>query len=254
MNQNSTMTFSIDQERLEYHLKNKRRKIIRLLICMIVWAIILLYMITPLSTYKMMHVKGNVYLTEDEILDLADIKSKWWWIVDSEKLKEKLEKHPNISNVSVSKGFEGLNISILERYPLAIKDGNYVMNNAEVIGKEDYDLNIENLIDITTLSRDATTTFVNQYIHVDLNVRNVFYRAEMQDEKIMILYGNFDENSHFKIYLNLDYLSIKLSNNNFINIKSEMLGKVNSDNVQYKQGNPCIIEYNFKNVYEFKVG
>ena len=43
------------------------------------------------------------------------------------------------------------------------------------------------------------------------------------------------------------------NSDNFLNIKREMLGKVNSDNVQYTQGNPCIVEYNFKNVYEYKM-
>ena len=56
------------------------------------------------------------------------------------------------------------------------------------------------------------------------------------------------------MYLNLDCLSIKLSRSIFYNIKDEILGKVNSDNVQYSQGNPCIIEYNFKNIYEYRLG
>lgn len=252
---NNTMTFSIEKERLEYHLRNKRRKTIRLLICLIIWAILIIYLATPLSTYKMMNVKGNVYLSRDEIIELGDIKSTWWWLVDSEKLKSKLEQHTNIDNVSISKGMNGLNISILEKYPLAIKDDKYLMNTTlELLEKDKYPMQIGNLIDISNLDNETTNIFANQFIHVDLVVRESFYSAAMQDNKIIILDGKFDENSYFKIYLNLDCLSIKLSNNNFLKIKNEILGKVNSHNVQYSQGNPCIVEYNFKNVYEYKVG
>ena len=254
MKDNNTIAFSIDKERLEYHLKNKRRKIIRLLICLIIWAILIIYLATPLSTYRMMHVKGNVYLSEDEIIELGEIESTWWWLVDSEKLKTKLEEHYNIDNVSVSKGVDGLNISILEKYPLAIKDDKYLMNTTlELVEKESYPMSIDHLIDVSELDSDHLNIFVHQYIHVDLDVRETFSRGEMKDDKIIVLDGKFDENSYFKMYLNLDCLSIKLSRDNFLNIRSEILGKVNSLNVQYSQGNPCIVEYDFKNVYEYKV-
>ena len=254
MKNNSTMTFSIDEEQLAYHIRHKRRKIIRLLICLIIWAIMVIYLLTPLSTYKMMNVKGNVYLSEDDILNLADIKSTWWWIVDSDKLKNKLEEHPNIDNVSISKGFEGLNISILEKYPLAIKNDKYLMNTTlELLEKDKYQGNVSNLINISDMDEDFTNIFANQYIHVDLEVRERLIKGSMQDDKIMILDGKFDENSYFKMYLNLDCLAIKLSTTIFYNIKDEILGKMNSDNVQYNQGNPCIIEYNFKNIYEYKL-
>ena len=254
MKNTNTIAFSIDQERLAYHSKNKRRKIIRLLVCLIIWGIIAIYLATPLSTYKMMHVKGNVYLKEEEILDLLDIKSTWWWLVDSEKVKTILEEHPNIDNVSISKGTKGLNISILEIYPLAIINETYLMNDGNILKIEKYPLSIDKIIDISELTTESLSVFSNEYIHVDLAIRELFSRATMLDDKTIVMEGKFDESSHFKIFLNLDCLRIKLSSNNFLKIKSEILGKINEHNVQYSQENPCIVEYNFKDIYEYKVG
>jgi hypothetical protein len=203
----------------------------------------------------MMHVKGNVYLSENEVIELANIKHTWWWLVDSKKLKDKLESYENIDNVSVSYGFNGLNISILERYPLAIKDNKYFMNTIELIEKDDYPYTINNLIDISELDSNAITTFANQYIHVDLGIRETFTSAKMEDEnsKIIILNGKFDDSSYFEMKLNLDCMAIKLSSTNFNNIKEEILGKIKDNNVKYSVDNPCIVEYNFTNVYEYKI-
>lgn len=254
MNIDDTMTFSIDKEREEYHFRKRRKKIIKLLISLIIWAIIIIYLLTPFSSYKMMNVKGNVYLDEEEVIELAGIKNTWWWLVDSKKLKDKLETYVNIDNVSVSKGFNGLNISILEKYPLATRDGKYLMNTTlELMEKSEYPYTIDKLVDVSELNSTYVNLFANQYIHVDLKIREYFISAKMQDEKIMIIEGKFNESSYFKIYLNLDCLSIKLSSDNFNKIKSEILGKVSDDNVQYDKDNPCIVKYNFTSVYEYRV-
>lgn len=255
MELNDTMAFSIDKEREDYHYRKKRRKIIKLLIALIIWAVLIIYLITPFSTYKMMHVKGNVYLSEDEIIELAGIKNTWWWVIDSGKLKSKLETYDNIDNVSISKGLNGLNISILEKYPLAIRNDKYLMNTTlELLDKSEYNYSINNLVDISEIQEQYLNVFANQYIHVDLDIRETFYKASMEDDKILIFEGKFDEKSYFKMKLNLDCVSIKLSSTNFYKIKKEILGKVINDNVEYNKENPCIVEYNFTNVYEYKIG
>lgn len=255
MNMKDTMAFSIDKERADYHFRKKRRKVIKLFISLFLWLLLVIYLITPFATYKMMHVKGNVYLTEREIIELAGIKNTWWWLVDSQKLKDKLEEQENIDNVSISKNIYGLSISILEKYPLAIKDDKYLMNTTlELLDRENYKYKIDNLVDISDIDDAYLNVFANQYIHVDLKIRNVFTKASMQDDKIIIFEGHFDENSYFEMKLNIDCLSIKLSGDNFYKIKNEILGKVVNDNVKYNQGNPCIVEYNFTNVYEYRIG
>jgi cell division septal protein FtsQ len=255
MDNENTIAFSLDKERYEYHHKKRRRKLIRLLVALIIWGIIVIYLLTPFSTYKMMHVKGNVYLSEDEVIELGDIKSTWWWMVDTNKLKSKLEKHDNIDNVSISRGFNGLNISILEKYPLALRNDKYLMNTTlELLEKDKYNHEVNNLIDISEIDSLYLNLFANQYIHVDLDIRETFYSAYMEDNKIIVLNGNFDDSSYFVIKLNLDCLSIKLSRSNFLNIKEEILGKVNNDNVKYSIDDPCIVRYNLTDVYEYEIG
>lgn len=255
MDMENTMTFSLDKEREEYHFRKRRRKMVKLLIASILWAILVVYLLTPFATYKMMHVKGNVYLKEEDIIELAGIKNTWWWLVDSDKLKKELESYENIDNVSVAFGLDGLNISILEKYPLAIKDNKYLMNTTlELLEKEKYPYQINDLVDISEMDSKYLNVFANQYIHVDLEIREVFNNAYMKDDKIIILEGNFDDKSYFKMELNLDFLSIKLSSTNFTKIKDEILGKINNDNVEYTIDNPLYVKYNFTNVYEYQIG
>lgn len=250
----NTMTFSFEKERNDYHSKKRRRKIIRLLIALIIWVILFIYLLTPFSTYKMMHVKGNVYLSEEEVIKMANIKNTWWWLVDSSELKKALEKDENIDNVSVSRGFNGLNISIFEKYPIATKNNKYVMNTLEIIEKEDYKREIGEVIDVSELDSQHLNLFANQYIHVDLSIRDAFYMANMEDSKTIIIKGKFDESSYFEMKLDMDCLSIKLSSSNFLKIKEEILGKVHDDNVEYSKENPCIVRYNLTNVYEYEIG
>lgn len=250
----NTMTFSFEKERYEYHSKKRRRKIIRLLIALVIWAVLIIYLLTPFSKYKMMHVKGNVYIKEDEIIEMANIKNTWWWLVDSSELKLALEKHENIDNVSISKGFNGLNISIFERYPIAIKEDKYVLNTLELINKEDYKIDIGDVIEVNELDSQYLNLFANQYIHVDLDIRNTFYKAIMEDNKTIVLKGKFSESSYFEMKLDIDSLAIKLSSSNFIKIREEILGKMSIDNVEYSKENPCIVRYNLTNVYEYEIG
>jgi len=254
MNIEDTIAFSIDKEREEYHYRKRKRKIVKLIISLVIWLVIIIYLITPFSSYKMMHVKGNVYLKEAEIIDMAGIKHMWWWLVDSDALKDKLETYENIDNVSISKGVNGLNISILEKYPLATRNDKYLMNTTlELLEKEKYPYTINNLVDISEIEAEYINIFSNQYIRVDLDIREVFMNAKMVDDKIIEMEGKFNESTYFKIFLNLECLSIKLSNKNFSKIKEEILGKVSSNNVEYSKDNPCVVKYDFTDVYKYEI-
>ena len=253
MNEENTMTFSLDKEKEAYHYRKKRRKVIKLLISMIIWVVIVVYLITPFSTYKMMHVRGNVYLKESEVLELSGIKNIWWWLVDKNKLKDTLEAYENIDNVSISTGFNGLNISILERYPLAIRDGKYLMNtSAELIEKDAYPYHIDKLIDISEIDEQYTSIFASQYLHVNLDIREIFYRGKTEKDKVIILFGKLDD-VYFQIKLNIDNLAIKLKEEQFANIKREMLAKIRNDEVKCELDNQCLVDYNLTGMYEYRI-
>ena len=96
----NAMTFSIEKEREEYHLRKRKRKMVKLYISLVMWALIIAFLCTPFASYRGMSVNGNVYLSEEEIINYAGIKYSWWWVIDSDKVRKKLEEHENIDNVS----------------------------------------------------------------------------------------------------------------------------------------------------------
>lgn len=259
-NIDTAMTFSIDKEREEYHLKKKKRKMVKLFIAFVVWVTIVTFLVTPFATYKMMHVNGNVYLTETEVLEYAGIKDTWWWVVDSNKVKSKLESHENIDNVSLSFNFEGLHISILEKYPLAKRtfEGKdyYIMNtkfDPVLVSETNYD--IEKLIDITDIESSVINDFAKQYSNVRLSVREYFYKLEAtENDRTVVLKGRFNENCYFNMEINIDeYFQLKLENQKINNIKEEILGKMARDNVKYGVDNPIYVRYNLTNIDSYKI-
>lgn len=255
----NTMTFSIDKEREEYHARKKKRKMIRLYIALVIWVIIITFLCTPFATYKMMHVDGNVYLSEEEILEYAKIKNVWWWAIDADKVKNKLEEHHDIDNVSISFTWEGLHISILEKYPIATLniDGKdyYIMNTSfDPVLKSEHKYDIDNLIDITNLDESKRNEFIKEYSNVDLDIRSNFYGLESTlDEDVVVLKGKFNENAYFDIEIDLEYLSFKLDNEKFINIKEEILGELAKSNVKYGIDNPLYVDYNLTYNQDYKV-
>ena len=162
MNNQDLVTIAVDKEIEEYHSHKKRRKLVKLLIALFVWLLLIIYLATPLSMYMMMHVKGNVYLKEKEIIEMAGIEHTWWWAIDSKKVAAKLEEYDNIDNVSMSVDIKGLNISIVEIYPLAVKNDKYVMNIAsKLLDKEEYKYRdrVTKIIDISDLDDEYVSRF-----------------------------------------------------------------------------------------------
>ena len=255
----NTMTFSIEKEREEYHKRKRKRKIVKLYISLVIWAIIIAFLCSPFASYKMMNVNGNVYLSEEEIIEYAGIKHSWWWIVDGNKVKEKLEEHGNIDNVSVSFDWRGLHISILEKYPLVslVIDGNsyYITNTSFVpVLQSECNFGETHLIDISELDESLRNDFVRKYSNVHLDVRNTFYKLETTSEDgVVIMKGKFNDNAYFNIEIKLEYLDVKLEEEKFNNIKEEILGKIGSSNVKYDIDNPVSVKYNFTDTSRYEI-
>ena len=253
-----TMAFSIEKEREEYHQRKKKRKLVKLYISLALWAIIIVFLCSPLSTYKMMNVNGNVYLSEKEIIDYAGIRHSWWWIVDADKVKTKLEEHDNIDNVSISFDWKGLHISILEKYPLAtltIDGEKYCILNTSFNPVKESECHklTDNLIDISDLPEDKRNSFIRKYSSVSSSARDVLYGLDYVSDDVVLLKGKFSEEAYFNIEISIEYLDVKLEEEKFKNIKEEILGKVGSSNVKYDIDNPINVKYNFTNVGYYEI-
>ena len=255
----NAMTFSIEKEREEYHLRKKKRKMVKLYISLVMWALIIAFLCTPFATYKAMSVNGNVYLSEEEVIDFAGIKHSWWWAIDSDKVRKKLEEHENIDNVSVSFDWKGVHISILERYPLAsltIEGNEYYITNTgfEPVLKSECHFYEDNVIDISNLPELKRNEFIRKYSNVSLNVRETFYGLEQTEKDgVVILKGKINENTYFNMEIKLEYLDVKLREEKFNNIKEEILGKISSSNVEYDIDNPVSVKYNFTDTSYYEI-
>lgn len=94
---------------------------------------------------KNLVVQGTVYLNDDYILELAEVKDyPSFWLSSTAAMEKRLEKSPYISEVSVErKFFHVLEFSIVENVPLFINNTNQtvVFSNAEEVAvSEEIDL------------------------------------------------------------------------------------------------------------------
>jgi hypothetical protein len=254
-----TKTFSIDIERTNYHLKCRQRKRKRIITVFILWIIIFVYFVTPLSKVNL-KLSGNVYYTKQEVMNMAYIsKNDFWWLVDTKKVKKVLESYEHINSVNVSKSFLGIEVKIDEVYPIATKDNKYVMSDKQIIEKSEYQL--DSKVDILTsfdcIEEENISRIVNEYKDVSLAVRNHFNKIEIVQSEIgnnefydyVKLYGKDERIGYFIIKVDLIYLSTKFNHNKY----SKIILEVSKNNVKYDEGNPALIAYHYLNEEQFQL-
>lgn len=250
-----TKTFSIDIERTNYHLKCKKRRRKRIYIVLVVWAIIFTYMFTPLSKVNL-KVSGNVYYTEEELMKLSYISEKqYWWLLDTKSAKKVLDSYEFIDSVKFRKSFFGVKLELNEIYPIGVRNGLYVMNNNEIISKEDYDLNekINDLTNLDNINDDHLDIFVKKYSDIKLKIRNDFYDIDIVEDsnsyKYVKIYGINDKIGYFVIKVDLVYLNTKFNGNKY----NKIIDNISKNNVKYEKGKPALIAYHYPSEEQFEL-
>ena len=253
-----TKTFSIDLERANYHYKYKKRKKKRILIVLVIWAIVFVYLFTPLSKVNL-KVEGNVYYSKQDLMSMTYVnKNDYWWLVDTKKAKKVLESYEFIDSVNFSKSLLGIKLNINEIYPLGIKDGKYVLSNGQLIEKDSYDLKdkVTELANFDNVDGSDLIEVVNQYKYVKFNVREYFNKIEIVKSDIgdnkfynyVKLHGYDDRIGNFIIKVDLVYLNTKFNGNKYVKIMEE----ISKNNVKYEE-KPALIAYHELNEEEFKL-
>ncbi|MFC4387315.1 cell division protein FtsQ/DivIB [Gracilibacillus marinus] len=103
--------------------KKANRKITMYVIVFFLLLFVVIYLQSPLSYVKSIDVEGEVLISEEEIITLSDIDHYTnFWGIQKKDIQEKLEKHPQISEVNMEKKY--LTNGII----LHIKELNYVGN------------------------------------------------------------------------------------------------------------------------------
>lgn len=248
-----TKTFSIDLERTNYHLKCKNRRKKRIIVIVIIWVLFFAYFFSPLSKINL-KVKGNVYYTKDELMNMAHLnKNNHWWLVDAKKADKVLESYEFIDSVSITKSILGVTININEIYPVAIKNDKYVMSNKAVIEREEYDLNgkINSLANVDAVSNEDIDYLITKYRDVKLEIRNNFNKIEVvrysSDYAYVNLFGYDNTIGYFVIQTDLVFLNTKFNEDKYDKIVKE----VSKNNVKYEEGEPVLVAYNYLDEEEF---
>lgn len=246
-----TKTFSIDLERANYHLKCRKNRRKRIFVVVIIWTIIFAYIFTPLSRTNL-KVKGNVYYTKHDLMNMTYMDPNgYWWLFDTKTAKNVLESNEFITNAKYTKTLFGINLEIEEIYPVGLKDDKYVMSNKSIIGRSEYNLGdkISNITNLDMINLDDLNGFVNKYSYVELVVREHINKAELIKVELtegefynyIKLYGYDDKIGSFIIKTDLVYLDTKFSGNKY----DKIIGEVSKNNVKYSEDNPVLIAYHY---------
>lgn len=250
-----TKTFSIDLQRTNYHLKCKKRRMKRIILVSILWIIIFLYFITPLSKVNL-KVHGNVYYTKKELIKMGHINNRTlWWLFDSKDAIKVLESYDYIEDVKIKKSFFGTKVTIKELFPVGKKNDLYVLNNGNMINKVDYPNNdkIDNITNFDSVDTNDLDYLSNKYSLVKLDIRNDIYKLEIvsssRDYKFVKLYGNNDTIGYFVIKVDLVYLDTKFNENKY----DKIIEEISKNDVKYSESNPCYVAYHLDDEETFEI-
>lgn len=250
-----TKTFSIDLERANYHLKLKKRKRKRILVVLIMWSLMFVYMITPLSRVNL-KVNGNVYYTKEELVDIGYInENSLWWLFNSNNAKKVLESYDYIESVEIKKSFFGTKMKISEIYPLGVYIDKYLLNNGSLVVKEDYDNHskINKITNLETTSESDLEYLATKYSRVDISIRDKVNKMSVVRNSEGYRYAKlsfYDEMvGHFIVKVDLVYLDTKFNENKY----EKILGEISKNNVKYSEDNPCYVAYHLPSEENFQI-
>jgi len=240
-----TKTFSIDLERTNYHLKMKKRKMKRIMLVVILWVLLFIYFITPLSKVNL-KVSGNVYYTKEELIKMGYINNKnLWWLFNENNAIKTLESYEYIEDVKIKKSFFGTKMYIKETYPIAKVGDKYLLNTGNLVKIDAYP-NKDKIIDITSFDLIEMSDYsylANKYSRVDLYVRNRIDKVEIikdsNDYKYIKLYGEDEKIGFFVIKVDLVYLDTKFKENKY----NKIIEEISKNNVKYSENKPVFVAY-----------
>ena len=208
--------------------KNKRKvKKFRVFLLIILAFAFLLFVIALLCAYvfeiktKAVIIHGNKYLTDNEIIQIANLKDYPNFVLANErKISNSIEKNSFIKNAKVRKNFLfQMHIYITEKNPLFIReDTNMIVFdiNNETKNNKDIELNIPFLINYVPNTKYEELIKKIKLINYNLikRVSQIKYDPTKYDEDRFIFYMN-DSN---RVYINLQ----KMKN---FNMYDEMVTK-----------------------------
>lgn len=187
---------------MEKQIKKKTKiRLLPFLITLIVVVIILvLGKIVINLPIRNIYIKGNVYLSDQEIIEIAGIEEYPSFIMSfSHNLKKELKNDPWIINAKVEKKFWGIIlITVEEAEPLfeVLEEEKIVLSDGSKVEKELLDTPVAGLLNIVPTKKYKK--FIKEMADIDISVRylisEITYVPNEQDKDRFLLYmtdGNY---------------------------------------------------------------
>ena len=203
--------------------KKKRVKIKLIPFLIVILVVILLVGLTYLLSLipiKNIYIKGNNYLKDQEIIELANIENYPSFIKTTTKsLKKTLKKNPYIKKVNIKKKlFSTIYIEVEEKNMLFRKD-----DNKKIVLDDKTEVDDNNLYQLPILLNYVPDTKYNNFIK---GMNSVSENVKTQISEIRY-YPNEQDEDRFLLYMNDgNYVYLTLTKFKQINYYEEVLKKL----------------------------
>lgn len=186
-------------------VKRKKFKIFHFLIFLFIIGILvfLVYLLLN-SKIRNINVYGNKYLSDEEILEQADLTDyPSFFRTFSYQIKQKLQKLPIVKTVTVKKGFFHVFNIYVDEYPIILKNG--TTNQYILASGEELELTGEYRVPklLNTVSKEKYDDFIEEVANIKASIlgeiSEMKYVPNEYDKDRFLLYMN-DGNS---VYLTL---------------------------------------------------
>ncbi len=114
--------------------KRKFYLIVRIGISVIILLLMIIYFVAPISKVANYDLKGNYYLSRDEIKEIMFLNDdSFVFSVDKKKVDELLDNHPLIKEANVDISLVKMKVDIVELSPTVRDDNNYYVQDGTVL-------------------------------------------------------------------------------------------------------------------------
>lgn len=210
------------EEKLNIAKRNHQKSFItRIIIVGILFLILSLYLLTPLSWVGNYSLKGNLNLSKENVLEICHLnKNDSLYLLDEKKAEELLENHPLIKSCEIKNSIFGLKIEIEELTPvLKTFDGDYYFNDASLktdsfLQNESIPLEIKEIGNSLAVLTECDSLFlitaVKKYSNIYFNI-SPKYRQEIKYFRVI-------DSNKYSFFYNFDgyYQEIVIPFNNSI--------------------------------------
>lgn len=114
----------------QFLLTKRKNFLIRLLTIIVLWSILIAYFLLPFSKVESIKIKGNVFLSKNQVLEMANINGKQFKIdVNNKKVEKKLNSYYCIEKTTSKISLFSSSLTIKEIYPIGKNENRILWSN-----------------------------------------------------------------------------------------------------------------------------